>query len=152
MSRASSKVRGAGQTAKSLIASTKIPPRPKVTTGPKRRSCRAPTITSLVSPSIISSTKIPSSRASGFHFWAFSIISSNANSTSSGVLRPNRITPASVLWSKSGEETFKTTGPAMSPAKDRASAALRAKPPRGTASPQAFSNSFASTSLKLLRP
>src|SRR5207237_8884429 len=86
------------------------------------------------------------------HFWAFSMISSNANSTSSGALRPNRITPASVLWSKSGEETFKTNGPAISPAKDRASAALRARPPCGTASPQAFSSSFASTSLKALRP
>ena len=32
------------------------------------------------------------------------------------------------------------------------SAAFRARPPRGTASPQAFNRHFASTSLKVLRP
>ncbi len=123
---ASSASNGGTRKVTSPNTSVNTPPVPIVTTGPKSWSCDTPTSIS-TPPVTISQTSTPSMR--GFFpdflpaFVASVSSSSYVERTSFADCRPTRTSPASLLCSRSGDDTFITTGKPICFAARAASAA-----------------------------
>ena len=109
ISAASSGEVGASRNVTSRSTSTRIPPSPNVTTGPKVGSLIAPISTSCPSGSI-RCTCTPVMLASALYAFAFSTMESYPEETSSDEDKPTSTPFASVLWRMSGDTILSTTG------------------------------------------
>ena len=118
---------------------------------PKAGSLLMPRITSVPRPAM-ASTSTPRSRAPGSFCFTPFVIFSNPTRASSAVEILRRTPPTSTLWTTSGEEIFKATGPPIFCSRAAASSALLANPCCNTGNPYALRTVSASASGRNVRP
>ena len=126
IARASAADTGARRVAVSPRISTKIPPKPSMTSGPNCGSRTIPSNSSAVSPTAIGCTRTPSSRASGRVRAIRASIASVALAAASGESSPSTTPPTSVLCVMSGETILIATGAPSDRVTSAASAGERA--------------------------
>ena len=120
----------------SCSTSTKIPPRPTITSGPKRSLREIPAINSTpAAPAAATAT--PSKRAPGIRSASPRRMRSKASRTSTSLRRLSATPPTSLLWLTSGECTLSTTGKPIRAAASTASSALAANSGIAVAMPAA---------------